>query len=332
MFIHTLVILIYVDDIILTGSSSVHLSQLLTFLKSQFAIKDLDPLHYFLGVEVHSSFDCLHLSQTKYIRDLLQKTGMLDSKPLPTPLAHGSLSQHDGLPLSSATEYRSILGALQYCTLTRFDISFAVNKLCQFMHAPTDVHLKAVKHVLRYLKGTGHYGLSLHCHSAPSLVCYTDADWASCPDDRRSISSYCVFFGNNLISWSSSKQKVVSCSSTESEYRALANGAAELSWIQSLHELHLPLSAPPILYCDNISTLRLASNPVLHSRTKHVEIDQHFVCEKVARHAVQLAYALTAEQIVDCLTKPLVTARFQELRFKLTILPRPVRLRGDVKQ
>ena len=124
--------------------------------------------------------------------------------------------------MKDATEYRSIIGALQYCTITRPDIAVAVNKLCQFMHAPTDVHLQAVKQVLRYLKGTGHHDLLLHRSPVHSLYCYTDADWASCPDNRRNTSAYCIFLGHNLISWSSSKQKVVSRSSTESEYRALA--------------------------------------------------------------------------------------------------------------
>lgn len=147
----------------------------------------------------------------------------------------GSISLHDGQPLPNVTEYhQSIIGALQYCTSTRPDISFSVNKLYQFLHALTTTHMQVAKRVLRYLKGTGHLGIFIQPSMDHHPYCYTDVDWASCPYDRRSTSGYSTFLGHNLISQSSAKQQVVSCSSTESEYRALANGTNELSWLQSL--------------------------------------------------------------------------------------------------
>ncbi|XP_062085399.1 uncharacterized mitochondrial protein AtMg00810-like [Humulus lupulus] len=326
-------LLIYVDDIILTGSSDSVIAELLSFLNTKFAVKDLGPLHFFLGIQVHRSTAGLHLSQTKYIRDLLTKTQLLDSKPVATPMALSSLSLYDGELLTDPTPYHSLVGALQYCTITRPDISFTVNKLCQFLHAPTSVHYQAAKRVLRYLKGTAHLGTLIQPDTTHELHCFTDADWASCPDDHRSTSAYCVFLGLNLISWSSAKQKVVSRSSTESEYRALANGASEISWLQSLlAELGFPLWVPPMLHCDNMRTLHLASNPVLHARTKHVEIDYHFVRERVKSGHLQLCFTPSDNQVADCLTKPLVASRFQELRTKLTVLPSPVCLRGVVKQ
>ena len=136
----------------------------------------------------------------------------------------------------------------------------------------------------------------------------------------------------NLISWSLAKQKVVSRSSTESEYRALANGASEVSWIESLlSEIGVPLSAAPSLHCDNLSTLHVASNPVLHARTKHVELDYHFVRERVARGSLSLVFTPSSDQVADCLTKSLIASRFQELRTKLSVLPAPLSLRGDIK-
>ncbi|XP_062102940.1 uncharacterized mitochondrial protein AtMg00810-like [Humulus lupulus] len=327
-----LILLVSVDDIIVTGSCSSTIATLLRYLNTKFAVKDLGPLHSFLGLQVTRSSASLHLSQTKYVRDLLTKTGLLDSKPVSTPLALTALSLHDGSPLPDATAYRSLVGALQYCTFTQPDIAFSVNKLCQFMHAHTTTHLQAAKRVLRYLRGSTHLGLLIQPDSTMHLHCYTDADWASCPDDRRSTSAYCIFLGTNLISWSSSKQKVVSRSSTESEYRALANGASELSWNESLvAELGISLSSPPSMHCDNVSTLHLASNPVLHARTKHVEIDCHFVRERVRRNALSLVFTPSKEQLADCLTKPLVTSRFIDLRTKLTVLPSPLSLWGDVK-
>ena len=278
-----LVVLVYVDDIIVTGSSSLLIEQLISSLNSCFALKDLGPLNFFLGIEVLNSGSSLHLSQAKYICDLLQRAGLSESKSMASPMAAGPvLSIANGTRLEDPTLYRSLVGALQYCTITRPDIAYTVNKLCQFMHAPTSTHLQAVKRVLRYLKGSLFYGLSFQPSSSLDLIAYIDADWASCPDDRRSTNGYCIFFGGNLVSWSASKQKVVSRSSTESEYRGLANAAAELTWIQSLlKELFVPLFQPPVLYCDNLSTTYLAANPVLHSRAKHVEIDYHFVRERV---------------------------------------------------
>uniref|UniRef100_A0A803NL56 Reverse transcriptase Ty1/copia-type domain-containing protein n=1 Tax=Cannabis sativa TaxID=3483 RepID=A0A803NL56_CANSA len=306
-----IVLLIYVADIIVAGSSSSAIADLLTYLNTRFTVKDLEPLHFFLGVQVHRSTTDFHLSQTKNIWDLLTKTGLLDTKPVTTPMALTSLSLYDGEPLTDGTSYCSLVGALQYCTLTRPDISFTVNKLCQFLHAPTTIHYQSVKRVLWYLNGTTHLGILLQPDITSELHCFTDADWASCPDDHRSTSAYCIYFGLNLISWSSAKYKVVSRSSTKSKYRALTNGASEVSWLQSLlRELGFPLAVPPTMHCDNISTLHLASNPVLHARTKHIEIDYHFVRERVKNGLLQLRYTPSEDQVADCLTKPLTASPF----------------------
>ncbi|KAL5776889.1 hypothetical protein ACOSP7_009815 [Xanthoceras sorbifolium] len=195
------------------------------------------------------------------------------------------------------------------------------------MHAPTNVHWQAVKRILRYLKGTTSHGISFQSARNLNLLCYTDADWASCPDDRKSTSGFCIFLGPNLVSWSSSKQKVVSRSSAESEYRALANGAAELSWIgYILQELQVPLTTKPLLLCDNISATYLATIPVMHARTKHIEIDYHFVRERVLNRSLSVQYTPSEDQIADGLTKALPTQRFLNLRSKLTVLHSDVRI------
>ena len=203
---------------------------------------------------------------------------------LPTPMAcDHTLSIHEGQSLEDHTLYFSVVGALQYCTLTCLDICFAVIKFCQFMHCPTDVHQQAVKWILRYLHCTISHGISIAAALDLSLTCYTDANWASCPDDRRSTNGYCTLLGSSLVSQRSSKQKVVSHLSTESEYRGLANANAKLTWVESLlHDLKIPFSPPTLLFYDNINATYLAANPILHSQTKHVEIDCHFVHEKVS--------------------------------------------------
>ncbi|KAF5477817.1 hypothetical protein F2P56_004430, partial [Juglans regia] len=199
-------LLLYVDDIIITGNNSSLLDSFTRKLNSEFATKDLGSLSYFLGLEASPTSDGLFISQLKYARDILSRAQLLDSKPVPTPMI---VSQHlsaDGPPFSDPTLYRSLVGALQYLTITRPDIAHAVNSVSQFLHAPTDDHFLAVKRILRYVKGTIQFGLTFRPSVSPgTLVAYSDADWAGCPDTRRSTSGYSIYLGDNLVSWSAKK-------------------------------------------------------------------------------------------------------------------------------
>jgi hypothetical protein len=180
-------ILVYVDDIIVTSSKPHAVMSLLKKLGGEFALKDLENLHYFLGIAVNPTKDGIILSQNKYVGDLLKKAGMATCKPVSTPLAIGEkLPAHIGTPLGSndVTHYRSIVGALQYLTLTRPDVAFGVNKVSQFIHAPTDIHWGAVKRILRYLKGCTKIGLKIVKNSSLLVSAFADADWAGCLDDR----------------------------------------------------------------------------------------------------------------------------------------------------
>ena len=238
-------LLIYVDDILLTGNNESRIASFIASLSRLFSMKDLGALHYFLGMEITRSSSGLHLSQSKYILDLLKKTNMVDCKPVLTPAVSGRrLSLLDGDPFPDVSQYRSVVGALQYLTLTRPDIAFAVNQVCQFMHRPTTAHWIAVKRILRYLKSTYSHGL-IYRPSSLTITAFSDADYAGDPDDRKSTGGYCIYLGSNLVSWSSKKQRGVSRSSTEAEYRQLAYTAAALSWFCSLfHDLRLPFSPP----------------------------------------------------------------------------------------
>jgi len=201
----TAYLLLYVDDIVLTASSTDLLHSIIGRLHTEFAMTDLGDLHHFLGISVSRSSDGLFLSQQLYALDLLQRAGMSECHSTLTPIdSKSKLSATDGPPVADPSEYRSIVGALQYLTLTRPDLAYAVQQVCLFMH-PREPHLAVVKRILRYVKGTVAAGLHLGVGSIDSLTAYSDANWAVCPDSRRSTSGYCVYLGDNLVSWSSKR-------------------------------------------------------------------------------------------------------------------------------
>jgi hypothetical protein len=326
-------ILVYVDDIIITGNSTTAIQQLVHKLNSEFSLKDLGKLDYFLGIEVHHSpSGSLLLSQSKYIKDLLQRANMINANSMASPMASSTkLSKFGSNNVSDPSYFRSIVGALQYATITRPEISFSVNKVCQFLSAPQEEHWKAVKRILRYLQGTLHHGLLLTPASTTEPLAITgfcDADWASDPDDRRSTSGACIFLGPNLVSWWAKKQTLVARSSAEAEYRSLAQASAEIIWIQSLLKELQVKSKVPQIFCDNLSAVSLAHNPVLHSRTKHMELDIFFVREKVIKKELVVSHVPAQDQWADVLTKPLSTARFIYLRDKLRVCD-TLGLKGD---
>ena len=188
-------------------------------------------------------------------------------------------------------------------------------------------HWQAVKRVLRNLKGTKDFGLHIkHCDNL-ALYGYSDADYACTRDENISTSGYCVYFGDTIVSWSSKKQHVLSRSSAESEYRALALVSCEIAWLESLlGKLKFPLPQKPITWCDNLSASALAINLVYHSKTNHIEFNVHFVREKVLEKKLEIRYVPSQDQIIDCLTKALSPSQFQFMRDKLVVVERPLPL------
>ena len=237
---------------------------------------------------------------------------MEHANSLPSPMASGDrLSAHGSETIEDVSLYRSLVGVLQYATITRPELSFAVNKISQFMQTPQLSHLKDLRKILHYIRGTLDYGLTFHPSSSLDLVGFCDADWASDLDDRRSTSGYCVFLGQNLISWTSKKKHTVSRSSTEAEYRSLAHVTTEVTWLQSLlSKLKVTLPSIPLVWCDNLSIVLMAANPVQHARTKHVELDMYFVREKVASQQLVVKQVPSTHQVADILTKPLTAISF----------------------
>jgi hypothetical protein len=219
---------------------------------------------------------------------------------------------------------------LQYLTLTQPDISFSVNKICQFLHAPTTVHLTAAKRILRYVRGTADLGLQIIRSNSMLVSGFSDADWAGCVDDRRSTGGFAVFLGSNLVSWSARKQLTVSRSSTEAEYKAIANVAAEIMWIQTLlDELGIPHPPTASVWCDSLGATYLSANPVFHARTKHIEVDYHFVREQVTRKQLNVRFISTKDQLAYGFTKAMSAQ--QLLHFQHNLNLSRLRLTEDVR-
>ncbi|GFZ05457.1 hypothetical protein Acr_17g0010290 [Actinidia rufa] len=317
----TVLLLLYVDDMIITGDDLDGIATLKTFLSLQFEMKDLGSLSYFLGIEVSSSADGYSLSQTKYASDLLSHASLTDNKTVDTLLENNVwLNTSDGEPLSDPTLYRQLVGSLIYLTVTRPDISHAVHIVSQFMSAPRSTHYAAALRILRYVKGTIFHGLHFSSHSSLILCAYLDADWAGDPTDRRSTTGYCFFLGDSLISWRSKKQSIVARSSTEAEYRALADATSELLWLIWLIQ-DLGIDSPSVaLHCDNHSAIQITHNDVFMNEPKHIEIDCHFIRHHLQQGVVHLVPVRSIDQPADLFTKTHPTCRFRDLLSNLKLV------------
>lgn len=318
-------ILTYVDDILITGNNPDFLQQTLTSLATRFYIKDPEDLNYFLGIEAHRTTSSVHLTQHRYILDLLARCRMLDAKPVTTPMATTpKLILRLGSPLPDPTEYPSTVGSLQYLAFTRPYISYAVNCLSKFMHSPTIDHWQATKYVLRYFVGTSNYGLFYSKDNPTSLHAYFDADWAGDLDDFVSKNAYIVYLGKHPITCSSKNQKRVARSSTEAEYRSVANTSAEVRWICSLlAELDIRIPQPPVIDCDNVGATYLCAYSVFHSRMKHLALDYRFICNQIISGTLHVSHVSSKDQLADALTKPLARAPFRLLSSKIGVSKAP---------
>lgn len=312
------IIIVYVDDMIITGDDFVEQEKLKGVLSKEFEVKDLGPMKYFLGMEVARTKQGIVVSQRKYILDL-KETGMSGCKPVATPVEpKGKFKQVTKEKPVDKRMYQRLVGKLIYLSHTRPDIAFAVSLVSQYMHNPLEEHLEAVYRILRYLKKTPGAGLLFEKNEMRNVEAFTDADWAGSVEDRRSTTGYCTKVWGNLVTWRSKKQSVVARSSSEAELRALAQGVCELIWIKRiLRELKLQRTEPLKLYCDNKSAINIAHNPVHHDRTKHVEIDRHFIKEKIEGKELCVVYIPSKQQQADILTKGLSKESFNELVCKL---------------
>nr|BAK64102.1 gag-pol polyprotein [Eustoma grandiflorum] len=324
-------LIIYVDDMIITGNDANEISRLRDYLFTQFEMKDLGGLKYFLGIEVLRSAEGIYISQRKYILDLLTEVGLLDAKPADTPMVQNhKLDIVQGAASADREQYQRLVGKLIYLSHTRPDIAYAVGVVSQFMHSPQKHHLEAVFRIMRYLKGTPGRGLLFKNNGHLNIEAYTDADWAGSQIDRRSTSGYFTLVGGNVVTWRSKKQKVVALSSAEAEYRGIVKGVSEVLWIRKLlQELGFPVTDPTCLMCDNKASISISENPVQHDRTKHVEIDRHFVKEKIEDGIIALPHVRSEDQLADILTKAVNGRIFEFILRKLNIVDPTIQLEGE---
>lgn len=299
-----IIIALYVDDIILFSSpSSSEKTVIKQKLMKEFKIKDLGPAHQILGMKISRNKQVIRLDQTSYIERVLKKFNMFDCKSVNTPMETG-LKLIKGDEKDSKYDYRNLVGCLMYIAVcSRPDIAHAVSVLSQFNECYTEVHWKAAKRVLRYLKGTSHNSLTFR-KGCLDINGYADADWAGNEVDRRSYTGYVFMLGHSIVSWESRKQKTVALSSTEAEYMALSDACKEAMFLQSFLS-ELGVTCKVNICNDNQSALKLCTNSMYHSRTKHIDVKHHFIRDAVEKNIVNIRYLCTDEMVADILTKPL---------------------------
>jgi len=318
-----MIVILYVDDLIILTNTLKKMDWLKAKLEKEYEMSDLGELHYCLGVEF--ARDCANktitMSQRKYIEGVLKRFNMEDCKPIGTPLESNlklmKLTDEEFAQVEGQMQgvpYKAAVGSLMYAMVgTRVDLAYAVSVVSQHMSKAGPIHWTTIKRIMRYLKGTLDFKLCLGGESI-ALHGYCDADWAGDANDRRSTTGYVFFVGVGAISWNCKRQPTIARSTMEAEYMAASHGAMEATWLrQVLEDIGLvQLEATP-MNCDNQGCLAFAKNPKHHSRTKHIDIQHHFIREKIAMGVIDLKYCATEDMLADLLTKALVKDRHHML-------------------
>ncbi|KAJ9542010.1 LOW QUALITY PROTEIN: hypothetical protein OSB04_028516 [Centaurea solstitialis] len=325
-------LIIYVDDMIITGNDKEEITKLKKSLFTEFEMKDLGNLKYFLGIEVLRSKQGIFMNQKKYVLDLLVETGMVDCKPAKTPMTmNQKLSYEEKTNLVDKGRYQRMVGKLIYLSHTRPDIAYAVGVVSRFMHQPQKSHMEAVLRIVRYLKGTAGHGILFKPNGHLETQLYTDADWAGDKNSSRSTAGYFTLVGGNLVTWRSKKQKVVALSSAEAEFRGIARGITEVLWVRKLlTEIGYPPQEPSKVISDNKAAIQISENPVQHDRTKHIEVDRHCIKEKLEAKIITLPFVPSEDQqLADILTKAVNEKSLYHCLGKLNFGNPTIQLEGE---
>ncbi|KAH9673511.1 Integrase catalytic domain-containing protein [Citrus sinensis] len=316
-----LIVQIYVDDIIFGSTNELLCKEFSSCMSKEFEMSMMGELKYFLGLQIKQNEEGIFINQAKYVKDLLKRFGIDDSKTKNTPMSTTTkLDKDEKSKEVDIKMYRGMIGSLLYLTASRPDIMFSVCLCARFQSCPKESHLLAVKRIFRYLSGTIDIGLWYPRGTHIDLTCFSDADFAGYKVDRKSTSGTCYILGHSLVSWFSKKQNSVALSTTEAEYIAAGSCCAQALWMkQTLRDYGINLEQIPIK-CDNTSAINLSKNPIQHSRTKHIEIRHHFLRDHVQKRDIALEFISTEKQLADIFTKPLCEEQFSKIRHELGMM------------
>ena len=326
---------IYLDDLIITGPSGNQISKFKEEMKDKFEMTDLGLLSSYLGMEVRQSSVNIFLSQRAYTNHILKVFKMNDCNTIKTPMeVHLKLQREaEGKPMNS-TNFKSLIGSLQYLMNTRPDIVYSVSYLSRFMDKPSSEHLVAAKRILRYLNGTVNFGiLYKRGEKVMKITGYSDSDFAGDINDRKSTSGLIFFMGGLPITWNSMKQRVVALSTCEAEYIAISSAAYQSLWISLLIKELMSVEENLVrILVDNKSAMELTRNPVYHNRRKHIDTRHHFIRDCIEEGLIKLDYVRTEDQLADLFTKLLGRVKFYEFRAKISCERQECyRLKGSLK-
>lgn len=307
----TLIIAVYVDDLLIFYKHENELNELKVFLNASLKMKEIGEAKECIGIQITKTFEVIELSQQKYIEQILKRFNMLDCKATKTPgnpnekLSAKMVSDENDL--TGKVPYQELIGSLLYVAqITRPDIAFCVNNVSRFNSKHSEEHWDAALHILRYLKGTSNYVLSFNKNEKRDVHAYSDADYASETDKRRSCTGFVVKLADAAISWHSKRQEIVAVSSTEAEYIALSTTVKETLWIsQFIHELTNIDMQPVQIYCDNTSTIKLAKTDAYRERTKHIDVRFHHIRDNIEKRQIAIDFISTQDMVADVLTKAL---------------------------
>ena len=301
------IVCLYVDDLIITGSNTKLIAEFREALTTQFEMTDMGLMSYFLGLEVMQTEQGIFVSQSKYARDVLRRFKMEHCNPILTPVQERLKLEKDGAgELVNPTHYKKLVGSLRYLCSTRPDITYGVGLISKFMESPRQSHFTAAKRILKYIKGTQGDGIFYSANVPIELVGYTDSDWGGDMEDARSTSGYAFHMGSGVFSWSSKKQQVVTLSTAEAEYTAATSCATQAVWLRRmLSFLQQNPKFPTKIFCDNKASIALSKNPVFHGRTKHIHVKFHYIRDLVNEKQVEIQFCRSKDQAADIFTKPL---------------------------
>lgn len=318
---NVLFVALYVDDLIFMGNNDEIIEKFKDTMTREFEMTDLGLMKFFLGLEVRQGETGIFVSQETYAKEILKKYKMADCNPVSTPMEPGAkLSKFDGGERVDASKYRSLVGSLRYLTCTRPDLSLSVGIVSRFMEEPVYSHWKALKRILRYVKGTESLGLFYSKTEEFKLLGYTDSDWCGDIDDRKSTSGYVFFMGDTAFTWLSKKQPIVTLSTCEAEYVAASWCVCHAIWLRNLlGKFEQQQLGATEIRIDNKSAIELAKNPVNHERSKHIDVRFHFIRDQVKKGSVELVHVASRDQVADIFTKPLPTVLLENCKKLLGI-------------